>query len=435
MRDWWGRRRRAAKIAIAAVVALVAMSVIVSIAGAPRGVSSQSTPAASPSATAILEILAPRDGAVVTTSSVQVIGTAPRGSAITQDVSFGPDKHTAAASTGRWVMTIDLDAGDNDLVFRIGSDRRTAVTIRVTRASASSSPSRSPLEVVTPADGAVVTTSSVQVSGTAPAGSEVVHDVSFAPDKRTTADSSGHWVMSVDLDMGNNDLAFRIGSQRDTTVTVRVMRAVPSPTPSRAPSPLATVSPSPRPTFTAAPTPSTVTVIEDQPGDLGDENQRDVAGPGYADIVEVAVKNEGDEWLLSIFVDGDIMWKDPYHEPLYYGFWLDTNADGYPDYTLSLENDVDPNAWIGSLFSFEQSYTYAGYEFPGTALPVARSAVIRVKADAIGNPSELAAAATIERAVWRDPQNDPLNLVETFDYAPDTQYPDDDPDWIRVRRR
>jgi hypothetical protein len=47
----------------------------------------------------------------------------------------------------------------------------------------------------------------------------------------------------------------------------------------------------------------------------------------------------------------------------------------------------------------------------------------------------LAAAATIERAVWRDPQNDPLNLVETFDYAPDTQYPDDDPDWIRARRR
>jgi hypothetical protein len=422
------------------------MSVIVAIADAPRGVSSR-PPAASPTATAILEILAPRDGAVVTTSSVQVIGTAPRGSEITRDVSFGPDKHTAAASTGRWVMTIDLNKGNNDLSFRIGSQKDTTVTVRVTRASASSSDSPSPLEVVTPRDGAVVASSSVQASGTAPAGSEVVHDVSFAPDKRTTADSSGHWVMSVDLEVGSNDLVFRIGSDRATTITIRVTRAPASGTDSPSPSPSAavslsaqatsqpTVQPTPRPTSTTAPTPSTVTVIEDRTGDLGDENQQRVAGPGYADIVEVAVKNEGDEWLLSIFVDGDIKWKDPYYEPLYYGFWLDTNADGNPDYTLSLENDVDPNAWIGSLFSIEQSYAYSGSEFPGVALPVARSAVIRVKAEAIGNPSELAAAATIERAVWRDPQNDPLNLIETFDYAPDAQYPDDDPDWIRVRRR
>jgi hypothetical protein len=418
------------------------MSVIVAIANAPRGVTSRPTPAAA----AILEILAPQDGAVVTTSSVQLSGTAPAGSVVVHDVSFGADKHTAAASTGRWVMTIDLDVGDNDLVLRIGSDRRTTDTIRVTRAGPSPHDSASSLEVLTPRDGAVVTTSSVQVSGTAPAGSEVVHDVSFAGDKRTTADSSGRWVMSIDLDVGNNDLVFRIGSDRGTTVTIRVTRAAPTRTESASPSPSATASPSvqatsqptvlrtPPPTATPAPTPSTVTVIDDRSGDLGDDNEGRVSGPGYADIVQVAVKSEGDEWLLSIFADGRLEWKDPNLESLYYGFWLDTNADGNPDYTLSLENDVDSNSWIGCLFSIEQGYAKSGDEFPGIALPSASSAAIRVKADAIGNPSELAAAATIQRVVWGDSQN-LLNIVETFDYAPDTQYPDDDPDWIRVRRR
>jgi hypothetical protein len=78
-----------------------------------------------------LTILSPTDGQSVATKDVLVIGLAPPGVGITQDVSFGLDKHTTVDGTGHWAMTIGLNAGDNNLKFRIGDDHSTEKTIRV----------------------------------------------------------------------------------------------------------------------------------------------------------------------------------------------------------------------------------------------------------------------------------------------------------------
>jgi hypothetical protein len=90
------------------------------------------TPASADSGLAILVVVAPADGAVVPTPSVQVRGTAPAGVEIVQDISFAGDKRTSADAQGNWVLTVDLDEGANDLTFRIGSDNATAKTIRIT---------------------------------------------------------------------------------------------------------------------------------------------------------------------------------------------------------------------------------------------------------------------------------------------------------------
>jgi hypothetical protein len=79
------------------------------------------------------------------------------------------------------------------------------------------------LLVETPEDGAVVRTPSVQVVGTAPPGAEIVLDVSLFGDRRTSADDKGDWVLTVDLQEGNNDLAFRIGDDESTTKAIRVV--------------------------------------------------------------------------------------------------------------------------------------------------------------------------------------------------------------------
>ncbi len=183
------------------------------------------------------------------------------------------------------------------------------------------------------------------------------------------------------------------------------------------------------------PTPKTVVTLNDAEDDAVDENDRPVDVPGYADIVEVAVKSEGDDWLFSIFTRSDLTWRDPFYEPLWYGFLIDTNRDGDPDYHLSLENDDERGQWAGGLFDVDEIYFYADDEFPGVALPIGASAVIRIEADALGDPSLIQAAATIERQVWIDPTNDPFNRRESYDTAPAQQWPDDDPDWIVVRRR
>lgn len=78
-----------------------------------------------------LTILSPADGAVVGTRDVTVIGTAPAGLRITQDISFGFDRHATADGTGHWAMGIELAEGENQLKFRIGDDPSTTQTLRV----------------------------------------------------------------------------------------------------------------------------------------------------------------------------------------------------------------------------------------------------------------------------------------------------------------
>ncbi|SRR6266545_827654 len=79
-----------------------------------------------------LSILSPSDGQVVAGPEVTVIGTAPPGLSITQDISFGLDQHATTDGTGHWAIKVGLNEGDNKLTFRIGDDRSTEKTIRVT---------------------------------------------------------------------------------------------------------------------------------------------------------------------------------------------------------------------------------------------------------------------------------------------------------------
>ena len=78
-----------------------------------------------------MTILSPRDGDVVASKEVTVIGLAPPGLTITRDVSFGLDSHASADGTGHWAINVGLNEGRNDLVFRIGDDRSTEQRLRV----------------------------------------------------------------------------------------------------------------------------------------------------------------------------------------------------------------------------------------------------------------------------------------------------------------
>jgi hypothetical protein len=79
-----------------------------------------------------LTIQSPADGEQVSTKEVTVIGLAPPGMKITRDISFFPDQHATADSTGHWAIAVSLNEGNNDLVFRIGDDRSSDQRIRIT---------------------------------------------------------------------------------------------------------------------------------------------------------------------------------------------------------------------------------------------------------------------------------------------------------------
>ena len=109
-------------------------------AGPPPGVGSGGSGGqVPPGSTAIpsapivgLTILSPADGQAVATKDINVIGLAPPGVSVTQDISFGLDQHGTADGTGHWTIKVSLKDGENKLVFRIGDDASTRKELRVT---------------------------------------------------------------------------------------------------------------------------------------------------------------------------------------------------------------------------------------------------------------------------------------------------------------
>lgn len=127
------------------------------------------------------------------------------------------------------------------------------------------------LTIESPDDGATVATDSIQFKGTAPPNAEIVQDIPYASDRRTSADADGNWVLTVDLEVGANDITIRVGSERGTAKTIRVtyepeLGADPSPAPTPRSTPRETPEPStPRPTREPTPPPTPAPTPEPTP--------------------------------------------------------------------------------------------------------------------------------------------------------------------------
>ncbi len=85
--------------------------------------------ASPPSAFSIEE---PADGTVSTSDVATVYGSAPPNTTVVRDVPLWFDQHATANSEGLWLMQVPLAEGINELTFRLGDDRSTERTIRVT---------------------------------------------------------------------------------------------------------------------------------------------------------------------------------------------------------------------------------------------------------------------------------------------------------------
>ena len=126
--------RRSAFRGRAWAYALAVGSVIASLSGcfgSSPTPTPQPTPTPTPTPPPILVITSPEDGDVVRNPSVQVVGTAPAGAEIVQQIALFGDRRTSADDKGDWVLTVDLEEGNNDLVFRIGGDQATTKTLRI----------------------------------------------------------------------------------------------------------------------------------------------------------------------------------------------------------------------------------------------------------------------------------------------------------------
>lgn len=155
-------------------------------------------------------------------------------------------------------------------------------------------------EVTSHKSGDIVSTSTVTISGVASPGAEIVQDISFAPDERTTAGPDGTWAIVVTLDQGPNTLRFRVGDEKSTTKELTLTYAVSAAvlaTPAAATPPPATppaATPAPATPRAATPTPATpVAAFGLAHGNLG-----------RSDLLEVFFATEGFTFEDSPLTDG-----------------------------------------------------------------------------------------------------------------------------------
>jgi hypothetical protein len=120
------------------MIGLIAYGLLSRPAGSPSspagGFGPGATAGSAPGGSALisgLTILSPSDGQSVATKDVNIIGSAPPGVSVTQDISFGLDQHGQSDGTGHWAIKVSLNEGENKLTFRIGDDSSTKKTIRI----------------------------------------------------------------------------------------------------------------------------------------------------------------------------------------------------------------------------------------------------------------------------------------------------------------
>jgi hypothetical protein len=159
LRNW----RRRTWLLVAAVVVIVLVASVYDSAPSP--------PAAPGASSGIpFAIVSPAEGTRTAAISITVTGTGPAGATVTRDIPVAADDHATVGGDGRWQLAVDLSGGTNSLVFRLGDDRSTSMTLHVildptAQASAGptevGSPSRSSTPVVLTSPAVVASASAV----------------------------------------------------------------------------------------------------------------------------------------------------------------------------------------------------------------------------------------------------------------------------------
>ncbi len=180
-------------------------------------------------------------------------------------------------------------------------------------------------------DGDIVHTPTIRVAESASPGSEVVRDIRFRPDARTTTAGDGSWSFEIDLNDGRNVLKFRLADDTSTTIEMTVVldeqassvdpTQTASPRPTRvataSPRPTRVATPSPRPTRVASPTATASSSSPTPPAaDALAFAQRVCVGTTYqrcADSMLTAAQSlSGELVAICEYADsqGDVVWLD-----------------------------------------------------------------------------------------------------------------------------
>jgi len=168
--------------------------------------------------------------------------------------------------------------------------------------------------------------------------------------------------------------------------------------------------------------------------DAVDEAGEDISTPGYADITGASAELLDDRRirieLTLVNAPPDRM--DPAIEAMRYVVVIDVDGDGQPDFRLLYANDIEGQSGFSRAFLDRRTgKVRSGTDFPGQVEVQGRRVVFTVRRQALGSPRTFAVAASVEREYRPGGASDP-DVEESFDLAPDQQWPRPNPRWLEV---
>ena len=183
--------------------------------------------------------------------------------------------------------------------------------------------------------------------------------------------------------------------------------------------------------------PPSIAVVNDPENDLVDELNFETTGPGYADLVGFAVRLNAADLLMELDLVTTPPNVDPAVETVSYVINIDTTGDGEPDYVITYANNLPGEpGYTASLRNRSTGEELTGVSFPGTVEVTKTSIKITASLDALGSADgkgEFSSAASVARAFEPDAPTD-SSAEQSFDRAPDQQWPGNNPRWATVGR-
>lgn len=168
----------------------------------------------------------------------------------------------------------------------------------------------------------------------------------------------------------------------------------------------------------------------DPTGDLVDESGQPTDGPDYVDLIALAATTDGTQLNLRIGLAGTPPEANPIQEEVVIGCYVDTNADGDPEYSLIVSNIAARGPYSASLVDLNSGDTLAGPDFPGTAAVNGNIVTLLVPLSNLGGQVGLQVAAYTQWTYFPDPVNQPNASQQAADGVPEPTWPSDDSAWL-----
>jgi hypothetical protein len=172
-----------------------------------------------------------------------------------------------------------------------------------------------------------------------------------------------------------------------------------------------------------------VVEVIDALGDTTDPTGKVIQAPREVDISRISISKEGQNLKFTMEVSGTLPSKKPADtSAAQWGFLLDTDGDGKPDWGVYAGLPVKKENWSWGLFNQKTKEDLVDQQFPGTFSHSGTTLVLTINPSSFGDPPSFKWVAYTDDAA-RPTSDTPQERRKGGDQVPEKSWPRGD-QWL-----